>query len=273
MPVVMSGSSREALGQLRARLDERLERADPAAVADELFAVVAVLDRQVRLRRVLSDPAQAPQRRAELARSLFGSRIGETAMAVVEDAVRARWSRARDLGDALEVAAVSAEVESAVRAGQLDELEDELFRFGRIAAGTPRLRAVLGDRAVPGEHKRELVRSLLEGRATPASRRLLERLVASPRARSFEDGLETYAGIAAERRARLVGLVTVAAPLTQEQRDRLAAALHRMYGHEVHLNVQIDPDVVGGIRVQVEDEVVDGTVASRLAAARRHLVG
>jgi F-type H+-transporting ATPase subunit delta len=275
MPAPMSGSSRRALDAARADLDDLLGRGDvdAAQVSDELFGVVRVLDEQVRLRRVLSDPAQPAQRRAELARALFGRRVGAPALAVVERAVSSRWSRVRDLGDALEVLAVSSEVEAAARAGRLDELEDELFRFGRIVAAAPALRTALSDRAVSGERKRELVRTLLENRATESTGRLLGHLVASSRSDSFEEGLETYAGIAASRRARLVGLVTVAVAMTEEQKQRLAAALRSIYDREVHLNIQVDPHVVGGIRVQVGDEVVDGTVAQRLSDARRRLVG
>lgn len=275
MTVPMTGSSRAALAEARVRLDERLARGDvdPVRLADELFAVVRVLDSDARLRRVLSDPAQPPQRRADLARTLFGGRVGEACLEMVEQVARSRWSRARDLGDTLEVLAVTSEVEAATRAGALDELEDELFRFGRIVASDPRLRAVLGDRAVSAERKRELVTSLLTGRTTQSTRRLVEVLVSHPRGRSFDDGLEEYAGIAADRRARLVGLVTVATPMTDEQKERLAAVLRRAYGHEVHLNVQVDPEVIGGIRVQVGDEVVEGTVIARLAQARRHLTG
>jgi F-type H+-transporting ATPase subunit delta len=70
-----------------------------------------------------------------------------------------------------------------------------------------------------------------------------------------------------------VATVTATVPLTEEQRRRLGAALAGIYGHDVHLNVEIDPDLVGGIRVEIGDEVIDGSVASRLDDARRRLVG
>jgi F-type H+-transporting ATPase subunit delta len=79
--------------------------------------------------------------------------------------------------------------------------------------------------------------------------------------------------VAAELRSRLIATVTATVPLTEEQRDRLAAALRRIYGAELHLNVQLDPDLVGGIRVEIGDEVIDGSVVARLDEARRRLVG
>jgi F-type H+-transporting ATPase subunit delta len=67
--------------------------------------------------------------------------------------------------------------------------------------------------------------------------------------------------------------VRVARELTEENLSRLAASLQEKYGRKVHLNVLVDPDVVGGIRVEIGHDVIDGTVASRLDNARRRLAG
>jgi F-type H+-transporting ATPase subunit delta len=93
----------------------------------------------------------------------------------------------------------------------------------------------------------------------------------SPLGRSLDLSLEEYARLAARRRARLVAEVHVAVALTAEQRSRLAASLTETYGHEVYLNVVLDPKVTGGLTVRVGDELIDGSVATRLAEARRRL--
>ena len=64
--------------------------------------------------------------------------------------------------------------------------------------------------------------------------------------------------------------MTTAVDLDATQRERLVAALTRIYDKQVHLNVVIDPTVVGGIRVEIGDEVLDGTIARKLEGARRH---
>ncbi len=197
--------------------------------------------------------------------------MGESAIDLVAGMARDRWSRGRDLADGLEELAVRAEVVVAERAGKLDDVEDELFRFGRIVASQPDLRSALTSAQLPGERKAALVDALLAGKVNPVTGRLIGRLVRNPRGRSVERGLEDYARLAAERRARVIALVRVAVPLTVEQRRRLANGLERTYGHQVHLNVEIDPSVIGGISVQVGDEVIDGTVASRLDDAHRRL--
>jgi F-type H+-transporting ATPase subunit delta len=273
--MIMQGASRDSLAAARERLDTLTQDAgvDVVALAEELFPVVRLLDREVSLRRVLSDPAHPGEQKAALVQALFEGRAGEVAIDLLSGLVRSRWSRPRDLADAVEVLAVQSEVVAAERDGKLDDLEDELFRFGRIVAGQPALRAALSDPALPAERKTELLTSLLGGKATASTQRLVIHLAAHPRGRTIESGLEEYARFAAERRERLVALVKVAVPLTEVQKDRLQVALRRLYGHEVHLNVELDPAVVGGISVRIGDEVIDGTIASRLDGARRRLAG
>jgi F-type H+-transporting ATPase subunit delta len=271
----MQGASREALARARERLDELLgsSDADALAVSEDLFAVSRLLDRQLALRRVLSDPAAGRDRKAGLATSLLRGQVDDVPLELVRDLVRSRWSRARDLADAVELLAVSAAVAAAERDGSLDDVEDQVFRFGRIAAGDAALRGMLVDRSVPAERKVELLRTLLAGKVRPVSLRLITQVVTQPRGRSLEEGLEEYATLAAERRRRILGTVRAPIALSEQQRSRLRTALRRIYGREVQLNVVVDPDVVGGMSVQIGDEVIDGTVVGRLAEARRRLAG
>jgi F-type H+-transporting ATPase subunit delta len=116
------------------------------------------------------------------------------------------------------------------------------------------------------------VSDLLEGKATAPAVRLAVHAVASGH-RSFEAAIEAFQKIAADRQRRVVALVRVAVDLTGDERTRLAGALSRQYGRDVHLNVVVDPVVLGGVRVEVGDEVIDGTVAGRLDDARRRMTG
>ncbi|MGW3729195.1 F0F1 ATP synthase subunit delta [Streptomyces sp. NPDC000851] len=269
----MNGASREALAAARERLDALTDNTsvDAARLADELAAVTALLDREVSLRRVLTDPAQAGEAKAELAQRLLGGQVGGETADLVSGMVRSRWSQSRDLVDALEELANTADLTAAQRAGTLDDVEDELFRFGRIVSSSTELRAALTDRKATVSAKRELMRSLLGGRTAAQTERLVTRLVTAPRGRSLEAGLESLSKLAAERRDRMVAVVTSAVPLSDVQKQRLGAALAKLYGRQMHLNLDVDPDVVGGIRVQVGDEVINGSLADRIADAERRL--
>ncbi|MEU0393173.1 F0F1 ATP synthase subunit delta [Streptomyces sp. NPDC006208] len=271
----MNGASREALAAARESLDALTDNTsvDAKKLADELAAVTALLHREVSLRRVLTDPAQAGEAKAQLAGRLFGGQVGGETADLITGMVRSRWSQSRDLVDALEELANIADLTAAQRTGVLDDVEDELFRFGRILGSSTELRSALTDRSAPASAKSELLRSLLGGKADPVTERLVVRLVTQPRGRSLEAGLESLSTLAAARRDRTVAVVTTAVPLTDAQKQRLGAGLARMYGREMHLNLEVDPSVLGGIQVRVGDEVINGTIADRIAEAKRRIAG
>ncbi|WP_432074504.1 F0F1 ATP synthase subunit delta [Streptomyces wuyuanensis] len=271
----MNGASREALAAARERLDALTDSTsvDVAKLAEELVAVTALLHREVSLRRVLTDPAQPGEGKVELAARLLSGQVGGEAVDLVSGMVRSRWSQSRDLVDAIEELAATAELTAAQKAGALDDVEDELFRFGRIVSSNPELRAALTDRTATAAAKSQLLRSLLGGKVNPVTERLVVRLVTAPRGRSLEAGLESLSKLAADRRNRMVAVVTSAVPLSDGQKQRLGAVLANVYGREMHLNLDVDPEVLGGISVRVGDELIDGTVLDRIAEAKRRLAG
>ena len=271
----MRGASRASFTALSERLTE--ERASGASAAgrlgNELFAVTGLLDTEHGLRRALSDPGKPAAEKGAVAGALLHGKISERAESLVVAAVESRWASAGDLADALEQLAIEAMVLSAEAEGRLDDLEDELFRFGRVIAGQPELRAALASSWLPEQRKRDLLGTLLQGKVAAVTQNLIDQIVAHPRGRTLNASLELCADIAARRREQLIAEVRSAVELSADQRRRLAAALAETYGHAVHLNVVLDPSVIGGISIQIGDELIDGTAASRLAAVRRRLAG
>jgi F-type H+-transporting ATPase subunit delta len=271
----MQGASREALHAIRERLTAlRAELPDAAGVgsiAEGLFAVVRLLDREGNLRRTLGDPSLATQAKDQLVDGLLGSQVDALPLGLLKEAVAKRWSSPRDLVDALEILAVTAVFLVAEADGELDAVESELFRFARTVSREPELRAVLTDRALDVERKSALLDGLLDGKVKAGTKRIVQALVLSPRGRTLEDGLEDYAGLAADVRARTLATVTTAIALDDAQRERLAASLSAQLGRTVQLQVEVDPTVVGGVLVRVGDEVIDGSTRHRLAEARRRL--
>jgi F-type H+-transporting ATPase subunit delta len=268
----MRGASRASLGAAREKLASVIEAgAEAGPLGDELFAVTTLLDAQPALLRSLSDSSRDAEAKTALAAQLLEGKVGPATLEVLTAAVSARWSVPDDLADAAEQLAALAIVETADAGGQLDELEDELFRFGRIVNATPDLRAILSSPFSSGAGKQALISELLDGKVTAPTLRLIVQAAVHPRGRSLDASLAEYARLAAQRRARLVAEVHVATGLTDSQRSRLAAALAAAYGHEVHLNVVLDPDVIGGISIKTGDELIDGSMAARIASLRRRM--
>ncbi|RBY87221.1 F0F1 ATP synthase subunit delta [Blastococcus sp. TBT05-19] len=272
----MEASSRVALVQARERLSERTQGAagpDLLALADELFAVARLLQAQPSLRRALADPSGKPEERAALAERLFSSRLQPAALDVLSVTVRQRWSRPLDMVEAATTLATEAALDAADARGELDDVEDELFRFGRIVAGDQGLSRILSDRTGSAEGKSALLDRLLSGRVSPVTEQLLRNVLTGSHVGTAGVAIERLSDVASRRRGQSIARVTTATALTAAQEQRLADALGRLYGRTIGLHVTVDPTVLGGLLVQVGDEVIDGTIAHRLEAARRQLAG
>ena len=274
MGSVLQSASRDALGAATARLDEYIDAtgaADLKRLADDLFAVVGLLGREHALRRALADPATPSGARGSLVDHLFDGKIGRPALDVVSDVVKSRWSRAGDLLESLESLARAAAFGVAEKDGSLDRVEDELFRFGRVLDREPELSRLLSDTATPVDKRVGLLRDVLVEKVTPVTATLLEQTVRNPRSRNLDVAAEELSELAAARRDRYVAHVRTPVRMTGEQEQRLTDSLTRLYGRPISLQVELDPDLLGGLVVRVGGELIDGSVAGRLAAARRAL--
>lgn len=269
----MRGVSRVSLAEVTRRFDAVAASAETATLGHELFEVVALLGSEHSLRRLLADASVEGERKAALVGSLLETKVSPATLIVVSDIVQAAWGSARDMVDATERLAVYATVSAMEGEQRLGELEDELFRFGRIVQAQPELRAALTSAQAGIEHKRTLVENLLSGKVGAATLRLVTEAVTRPRGRTLEQGLDHFGKLIADRAQRWTAVVRSAVPLTEAQQERLRGILSRMYGRAIHLNTEVAPDVLGGMSIQVGDEVVDGTVAGRIAEVRRRLAG
>jgi F-type H+-transporting ATPase subunit delta len=270
----MEAASRQSYAAALERLDEYATTAEPEtlrAVADELLGVAGLLAREVPLRRALSDPARSGEDRTRLLRDLVGSQVGESSRELLEVLVAGRWSAPSELLDGCEQLGVQALLASADRAGELSEVEDELFRFGQVVAGDRELAGALGDRRVPATQRATLAEALLDGKANEVTTTAVGLALGGFGGRNLEAALTRLVELAAQRRDRGVAYVTVATPLGDDQERRLGEALSARYGRDVSVKTTVDPQVLGGVRVQVGADLYDGTIARRLAQARNAL--
>jgi F-type H+-transporting ATPase subunit delta len=268
------GASRDALAAAVDELERVLEdgRTNVDALGGELFAVGRLLAREISLRRALADPSRTGDERADMFDEMLSSQLAQSTRNVVRAAVRERWASPSDLAGAFEDLGVRAVVASADADGKLDRLEDELFRFRRIMLADQRLRAALTGES-DAARRAALLDDLIGSKVTPQTRTLIDEAVAAGSSRTVEHTLEHFSAVAAARRERLVAHVRSVIELTSAQRERLATALAKMYGRRVALQVETDPSVLGGLSIQLGDEVLDATVLARLEEARRRLAG
>jgi F-type H+-transporting ATPase subunit delta len=255
-----------------ARLSSLDRMLDDSQVGDNfatgMFAVVDALDDSPTLRRAVTDPGTPEGARSALVHGLLDGKVDQAVVDLVAEAATLRWAGGRTFAAALERQAVRGQLIVADNRGELDDTEDQLFRFARLVEADSELRNVLGDRAIELGKRQELVEGLLRSRATEAAILLAKRAVAA-RERTFGHTIEGYVTLAAAQKNRALATVRVAKPLSADQRNRLRAALSNQIGRDVAIQEVIDPDVLGGVRVEIGEEVFEGTVSDRMEAARR----
>jgi F-type H+-transporting ATPase subunit delta len=268
----MSSVSRESYAEASDKLTAGTAKATAAqlaTIADEILSVAGVLRAQPRLRRALTDPSRSGSDRGGLLTSLLSGKVGPTTLEVLVTLVSSRWSSPSELLDAAERLGVDALLRSAGKAGQLGEVEDELFRFGQIVSGSAELAVTLSDPGAPTARRVKLVEDLLKGKSQATTLRLVEVAIEGFGGRGFESSLTRLVELTAAHRDRQVAYVTVARPLDESDEERLSAKLSDIYGRQVSLKVDVDPSVIGGISVKVGSDLYDGTILRRLTEARQ----
>ena len=268
---MLRGASAEARTELASRLGGATSGTleDSATLGEQLLAVAGVLRAEPALRRVFTDASVEGEAKAGLAGNVFSGKLGDRALDVVQTAVQQRWTRSRDLAGVLEELGIQALVRSAGAQGPL--VSDELFAVARLVDANPDLRGALSDPARTDEAKSGLLDTVLEGKVLPATLRLVGQAVRSdvPVGRALGD----IQRVAADVQEELLAVVHTAKPLGTTEITRLTQSLGKTYGATVHLHVVEDPTLIGGLRVEIGDDVIDGTVSAKLDNARRRIAG
>ena len=266
------GASADAVATLAGELETAVSGSPESAlrVAGDLFQVASTLRAEGAFRRFATDASIPVEAKGGLVAEVLGGRIDDASLALVRSAVGRRWTASRDLADALEHLSVVATVRSA--ASDSHRLADELFAVAQTVKDNPALRDGLSDPGRSVADKARLVDDLLADKALAPTVSLVKQALHGTY-RTVGVALNEYQKVAASVAGENVATVRVARALSGAEHQRLADTLSRQYGRPVHLNTIVDPDVLGGIRVEIGDDVIDGTVSARLDDARRLLAG
>jgi F-type H+-transporting ATPase subunit delta len=271
----LRAASRQSLSVLDAEFDDvagRLREPGLTTLADELGSVVRLLIAEPALVKHLAEPTDDVTAKVRLVDRLFSDKVDEHTLQLLRTAVSQRWSAESDLVDGIEHLARLALLKRAEIDGEVDEVEDQLFRFGRVLDAEPRLAAALSDYTTPADRRIALLDKVIDGsgiNGTAAA--LLRQTIGQLRGERADEAVVDLAELAVARRGEVVAHVTAAADLSDAQRTRLVDVLSRIYGHPVSTQIHVDPELLGGLSITVGDEVIDGSIASRLAAAQTQL--
>lgn len=272
---VLGGASRASVKTLRKSLADVVNKQSAAEITTltkDLFTILTVLSTSIGVRRALTDNSRDAAAKAELISNLFGRSIASPAQSLLAQAATLRWSSPGEVSDAVENLAVEAASAAADKNGELERLENELFDFARLLRAYPELRQGLNTSADTDERKLVLLEDVVNGRYADSTVALLCKVITLRRSRSIDATLSAYSYYVSARKDRVVAHVKSAVKLSQGQIEKLVAALSKQMGKEVHVNVEVDPKILGGISIRYADDVIDGSIINRLAQAGRALV-
>ena len=261
-------ADRESRDSLAPKL--RDTREDAWRIGNELFTITKVLDDSIQLERALTDPSRPVADKVAVLKELLGDNAHPMTMEIMTDLVSRRWSRARDIANAVEDFGVDAMMYYADATDTTLQVSIELSELHSALLNLPVVRAKLYDYQATSEARVKLFREVFSGKTlNKVTMRLAEHATCNLRRRRYLETIQWLITKFSRHMGESMVTVTTATPLKKEQIKRLVEVYSAKVGRQVHINSVVDPTVLGGMRIQVGDEVTDNTVVAQLQNLHR----
>lgn len=261
-------ADRESRDSLAPKL--RDTREDAWRIGNELFTITKVLDDSIQLERALTDPSRPVADKVAVLKELLGDNAHPMTMEIMTDLVSRRWSRARDIANAVEDFGVDAMMYYADATDATLQVSIELSELHSALLNLPVVRAKLYDYQATSEARVKLFREVFSGKTlNKVTMRLAEHATCNLRRRRYLETIQWLINKFSRHMGESMVTVTTATPLKKEQIKRLVEVYSAKVGRQVHINSVVDPTVLGGMRIQVGDEVTDNTVVAQLQSLHR----
>lgn len=261
-------ADRESRDSLAPKL--RDTREDAWRIGNELFTITKVLDDSIQLERALTDPSRPVADKVAVLTELLGDNVHPMTMEIMTDLVSRHWSRARDIANAVEDFGVDAMMYYADATGATLQVSVELSELHSALLNLPVVRAKLYDYQATSEARVKLFHEVFSGKTlNKVTMRLAEHATCNLRRRRYLETIQWLINKLSRHMGESMVTVTTATPLKKEQIKRLVEVYSAKVGRQVHINSVVDPTVLGGMRIQVGDEVTDNTVVAQLQSLHR----
>ena len=243
---------------------------DAWRIGNELFTITSALDHNIQLERALTDPSRPVEDKVAVVKTLIGDQAHPLVMEIMSDLVSRRWSRVSDIANAVEDFGVDGMMYYADYTNTTLQVSIELAELHSALLNLPVVRTKLYDATVSSEARVKLLYSLI-GNAdfNVVTKRLAEHATCNLRNRRYLQTIQWLINKFSRHMGESMVTVTTATPLSKEQVKKLVAIYSAKTGHPVHINSVVDPTVLGGMRIQVGDEVTDNTVVAQLQHLQR----
>ena len=261
-------ADRESRDSLAPKL--RDTREDAWRIGNELFTITKVLDDGIQLERALTGPSRPVADKVAVLKELLGDNAHPMTMEIMTDLVSRRWSRARDIANAVEDFGVDAMMYYADATDATLQVSIELSELHSALLNLPVVRAKLYDYQATSEARVKLFHEVFSGKTlNKVTMRLAEHATCNLRRRRYLETIQWLINKFSRHMGESMVTVTTATPLKKEQIKRLVEVYSAKVGRQVHINSVVDPTVLGGMRIQVGDEVTDNTVVAQLQNLHR----
>ncbi len=261
-------ADRESRDSLAPKL--RDTREDAWRIGNELFTITKVLDDSIQLERALTDPSRPVADKVAVLKELLGDNAHPMTMEIMTDLVSRRWSRARDIANAVEDFGVDAMMYYADATDATLQVSIELSELHSALLNLPVVRAKLYDYQATSEARVKLFREVFSGKTlNKVTMRLAEHATCNLRRRRYLETIQWLINKFSRHRGASMATGPTATPRKKEQIKRLVEVYSAKVGRQVHINSVVDPTVLGGMRIQVGDEVTDNTVVAQLQNLHR----
>ena len=243
---------------------------DAWRIGNELFTITSALDHNIQLERALTDPSRPVEDKVAVVKTLIGNQAHPLVMEIMSDLVSRRWSRVSDIANAVEDFGVDGMMYYADYTNTTLQVSVELAELHSALLNLPVVRTKLYDATVSSEARIKLLYSLIgDADFTKVTKRLAEHATCNLRNRRYLQTIQWLINKFSRHMGESMVTVTTATPLSKEQVEKLIAIYSAKTGHPVHINSVVDPTVMGGMRIQVGDEVTDNTVVAQLQHLQR----
>ena len=243
---------------------------DAWRIGNELFTITSALDHNIQLERALTDPSRPVEDKVAVVKTLIGNQAHPLVMEIMSDLVSRRWSRVSDIANAVEDFGVDGMMYYADHTNTTLQVSVELAELHSALLNLPVVRTKLYDATVSSEARIKLLYSLSgDAGFTKVTNRLSEHATCNLRNRRYLQTIQWLINKFSRHMGESMVTVTTATPLSKEQVEKLIAIYTAKTGHPVHINSVVDPTVMGGMRIQVGDEVTDNTVVAQLQHLQR----
>ena len=243
---------------------------DAWRIGNELFTITSALDHNIQLERALTDPSRPVEDKVAVVKTLIGNQAHPLVMEIMSDLVSRRWSRVSDIANAVEDFGVDGMMYYADYTNTTLQVSVELAELHSALLNLPVVRTKLYDATVSSEARIKLLYSLIgDADFTKVTKRLAEHATCNLRNRRYLQTIQWLINKFSRHMGESMVTVTTATPLSKEQVKKLVAIYSAKTGHPVHINSVVDSTVLGGMRIQVGDEVTDNTVVAQLQHLQR----